>query len=710
MEAEEIVGSSPYPPSPRGGDADEIFGVSVPDPYRWLEDASDAGVQQWMSAQDQLARTALSQLPQREPLANRFRELLYRDSIGVPTNRRGRLFYTRRHADKEKAILYWKAGDKGAEKVLLDPNAMSEDGSTSLKGWWPSWDGKRVAYALSENNSDESVLYVRDVATGTDSKTDAITGVKYANPAWTPDSKGFYYVHLPKPEGVAIADRPGLAEVRFHRLGDPQDKDRLVFPSIGDPRAFLGTGLSRDGRHLMLVVQRGWRATDVYVADARKEARASKRAKAAPADLAGQALIDWNTKERGFAPLAVGNDALYRVTAHKGWLYIRTNEGAPNYRVFKTRATKLDRPSWKEVVPETADTLESLSIIGGRLALSYLRDVHSAIELRSLDGKLVRKVELPGIGSASISGLSDQDTAYVVFSSFVTPKQIYSTSVKSGKTALWAKDTLAADMSDVTVEQVRFPSKDGTAIPMFLVHKTNIEKNGKNPTLLYGYGGFNVSLRPSFRATAVAWLEQGGVYAMANLRGGGEFGESWHQAGMLANKQNVFDDFIGAAEHLIREGYTAPTHLGIAGGSNGGLLVGAAMTQRPELFGAVVCSVPLLDMVRYHKFGSGKTWIAEYGSAEDEAQFRTLHAYSPYHRIERGVAYPPMLMMSADSDDRVDPMHARKFTAAIQWATSSQAPALIRIEKNAGHGGADLVKQSVARYADQYAFLLEQLR
>ncbi len=361
-------------------------------------------------------------------------------------------------------------------------------------------------------------------------------------------------------------------------------------------------------------------------------------------------------------------------------------------------------------MPEGDATLEGAAVIGGRLVLTYLRNVATEIEVRTLDGKPIRRVELPGIGTAGISGFEDQDTAWVSFSSFTTPREIHKTSMRSGKIELWNRVELPVDTSDVVAKQVRYKSKDGTEIPMFLVHKKDVELDGTNPTVLTGYGGFNVSRQPYFSVTAVAWVENGGVFAMANLRGGGEFGEDWHRAGMLLNKQNVFDDFIAAAEYLVREGYTKPQHLAITGGSNGGLLVGAAMTQRPELFGAVVCAVPLLDMVRYHLFGSGKTWIPEYGSSDDEAQFGAIYAYSPYHRIKQGTRYPALLMLAADSDDRVDPMHARKFTAAIQWASDGDAPALIRIEKNAGHGGADLVKQNIEKFADSYAFLLDRLK
>ncbi|MET0413323.1 MAG: prolyl oligopeptidase family serine peptidase, partial [Polyangiaceae bacterium] len=413
----------------------------------------------------------------------------------------------------------------------------------------------------------------------------------------------------------------------------------------------------------------------------------------------------------GFRPFATGLDATFGVNWWDGAFYVKTNYQAPNSRVLKVDPNRLSLADWREIVPESDAKLDDASIIGGKLTLSYLRNAASEIEVRDLEGKPLRKVALPGIGSSSgISGNPELDEAYFSFTSFAVPGEIYQTSIKTGQTSLWAKIDLPIDTSQNQVEQVRYSSKDGTSVSMFILHKKGVVLDGSNPTLLTGYGGFNVDMTPDFSTLAAVWLEHGGVYAVPNLRGGGEYGEAWHRAGMGANKQNVFDDFIGAAEALIRLGYTRPEKLAISGGSNGGLLVGAVMTQRPELFRAVVCSVPLLDMVRYHQFGSGKTWIEEYGSADDPAQFKTLYAYSPYHHVNKGTPYPALLMMAADHDDRVDPMHARKFAAAIQWASSRpDHPVLFRLEEQAGHGGADLVKKRVESLADITAFLIDQL-
>lgn len=678
--------TKPYPPTRRDAIADELHGQRVADPYRWLEDAGKPEVAAWMDAQDDHARAELAKLPTRDAIAARLREVFYFDAVGAPTHRRGRYFYTRKHADKEKMVVYWKQGKTGAEKVLFDPNTWSTDGSSGLGGWWPSRDGKYVAYAKKENNADETVTYIRDVAAGTD-LADVIPGTKYSGMSWTPDSKGFYYTWVPPVGGdVTIADRPGFAEVRYHAIGTDPAKDVVVHEKTGDPRTFIGGNVSWDGRWLFVNIQHGWNSADVYVKDLRAGARAT------------------------WIPLAVGIDANFDAFAWKDAFYVTSNDGAPRYQVWKVDPKKPARADWKLLVPQTADTLEGVGLVGGHLVLTYLHDASSAMEIRATDGKLVRKVALPPYGSTGgIGGNPDEDTGYFGFSSFTEASVTYETSIKTGKVTEWARVKLPIDTSNMTVDQVRVKSKDGTEIPMFIFRKKDAVADGDNPVLLYGYGGFNVSLTPGFSSSRAVWVERGGILAIPNLRGGGEFGEDWHRAGMGVQKQNVFDDYLAAARWLIDNKWTSPAKLAIQGGSNGGLLVGAAVTQAPELFRAVICAVPLLDMVRYHLFGSGKTWIPEYGSAEDPEQFKTLYAYSPYHRLVEGTRYPALLMLSADHDDRVDPMHARKFAAAMQHATASDAPVLLRIEKNAGHGGADAVKQAVEQNADTFAFLEAQL-
>ncbi len=693
------VAPSPSAPAPPGWPTtrrvdvvDTLGGEPIADPYRWLEREDDVEVQAWMKAQDDHARAVLRGLPGRDALAARLRELSYVDAVSAPTRRGNRLFYMRTHADEEKAVLYWREGADGAEKVLLDPNTWSADGTVSLGDWSPSWDGARIAYMERPNAADEATLRVVEVDTGVVSAVDRIPGAKYASPDWTPDGRGFYYEWLPTDPAIPVDLRPGHTEIRYHALGADPAGDAVIHPSTGNPATFLGAWMGPDGRYLFVSVSRGWNENDLYVRDLKAGGR-----------------VEAGT---GFTQLAKGEGAIYTATAWKDQLYIWTDEGASRGRVFRTAASKAGRASWVEIVPEDPTAaLESVSVVGGHLALAYLRDAASEIRITTLAGVPVRTIPLPSVGTASaLSGLPDQDEAYFQFSSFTTPRQVYRASVSKGTVELWAEVDVPVDPSPYVAEQVRYASKDGTSIPMFVVRRRDAPRDGTNPTLLYGYGGFSVSLTPSFRSSIYPWLEAGGIYAVANLRGGGEYGKDWHDAGRGTNKQNVFDDFVAAGEHLVREGWTRPDKLAIHGGSNGGLLVGAAMTQRPDLWGAVVCSVPLLDMLRYHLFGSGRTWVPEYGSVEDPAQLAALRAYSPYHNVVAGTAYPALLMLSADHDDRVDPLHARKFVAAVQHATGGAGRAtLLRIERNAGHGGADQVSKSVEANADLYAFLQAEL-
>ena len=684
IEEEMDIVKGSVPPSRTVDASDEYWGVDVADPYRWLEDVEDPEVKAWMDAQDKLARDSLEALPQREALVKRLTELFYVDVVTTPTRRGQRTFYSRRKADQEKRVYYWREGDK--EEVLLDPNTLSEDGSTSVGVVAPSWDGELVVYALRENNADEATLHVKRVATG-EVLDDLIEGAKYADPAWTPDASGFYYVYLPTDPAIPTAERPGWADIRYHALGTPQSEDIVIKEKLDDPTKFVGVDLSRDGRWLFYYIFNGWNSTELYIRDLQAEGES------------------WQ-------PFFTGRDAQIYVLPWQGQLYIVTNDEAPKWRVLKTSMDKLKREDWVEIIPEDADSvLENAQIIGGKLVLTRIKDAYNQLFVHDLEGKVLHEVELPGIGSvAAVRGLPESPEAYYAFQSFTIPPQVYATSVDSQQSELWAAVDVPIDPSPYEVESVRYPSRDGTPVSMFIVRRKDMKFDSSTPTLLYGYGGFNVSLTPVFRASIYAWLEAGGTYAVANLRGGGEYGEAWHRAGMKLNKQNVFNDFIAAAEYLIGEGYTSPKHLGIYGGSNGGLLVGAALTQRPDLFNAVVCAVPLLDMVRFHLFGSGKTWISEYGSSEEsEDLFRAILAYSPYHQVVSGVEYPAVLFLSADSDDRVDPLHARKMAAMLQARSASTAPILLRIEENAGHGGADMVKSAVAQSADMYAFFMQTL-
>lgn len=678
--------NKPGPPLAKRQDVvDDIHGVTVADPYRWLEDVETEETRRFLTDHAAYARKVLDAFPGRERLVDRLEELSYVEFVRPPIRRGQRLFFERRHKDKEKTVWYWRATEKAEPKLLIDPNTLSDDGSVSLKGVFPSWDGKWVAYKLSENNADEATMYLMDVATGKKSDVDVIEGAKYTGASWEPDGRGFYYTRLPVDPTIPVAERPGYAQVYYHRVGTDPKTDRLVEDKTGDPRVFLSSGLSRDGKYLFLYKFHGWTRNDLLFRDVKRDA-------------------EWRK-------LGEGEDAKFYAAAWQGKIYVQSNLDAPRWKMFVVEPNKPEREHWKELVPEDETAvLEDFSIIGGRLVLTYLENASSRVVIKDLNGKTLRELDLPGIGSViGPVGNADHDTAYYGFSSFTTPSTVFETSMKSGGKKPYFELEVPIDPEPYMVEQVWYPSKDGTKISMFIVRRKDMKKDGSTPVLLTGYGGFNINRLPEFVPKYFPFLDRGGAIAIPNLRGGGEYGESWHKAGMREKKQNVFDDFIGATEYLIDQGYTKSERLAIRGGSNGGLLVGAAMVQRPELYQAVICAVPLLDMVRYHLFGSGKTWISEYGSADDAAMFPHLYAYSPYHHVKEGVAYPALLMQTADSDDRVDPMHARKFVAAVRYATSSERPVLLRVETNAGHGGGDMVKKDVELWADTYAFLFEQL-
>lgn len=682
-----------YPATRRDDIVDEIHGVTIADPYRWLEDATKPEVQAWMATQNTFARGFLDAVPGREAIAKRLGEFLYYDANGVPRQYKGRLFWKRKLTDKEKSLVLWKQGDKGAEKVLFDPNTWSTDGSVALGEWWPSPDASHVVYQKKLNNSDEAVLHVIDVATGKDT-ADVIPGGKYGGVEWLPNGRGFYYTWIPPlSEQVTVADRPGFAEVRYHKLGGSPAKDPTVFPSNRNAQTFVNVKLSDDGRWLIAEVKYGWASTELY-------------------------LKDRLAKNAAWQPIVKGVPSRYEVFAGAGrQFFVLTNEGAPNYRVFALDPKKPARVDWREVIPEGKAAIDDMEIAGGHIVLSLLQDASSKMEVRTFGGALAHTLALPGLGAVDdryIHGKVSEDALYFEFQSFTERSIILKASMKTGDVTEWSKVTVPIDASQMVSEQVRFTSKDGTSVPMFLVYKKGMVRDGRNPTILYGYGGFNLAMSPSSVAGPwgwpwTAWIEQGGVLAWTALRGGNEYGEAWHEAGMRLKKQNTFDDFLAAGRWLIDQKVTSPKHMAAMGRSNGGLLVGAAMTQAPEMFQVVVCGVPLLDMVRYHLFGSGKTWIAEYGSVEDPEQFKAIYGYSPQQKVKDGVAYPSLLMMATDADDRVDPMHARKFVAAVQHATSSSAPVLLRIEKSAGHTGGDLVKATIASGTDVFAFLLDQL-
>jgi prolyl oligopeptidase len=672
-----------YPETPAYAISDVLHGETIADPYRWLEDGEAPETRDWTERQNALTQAYLSSVPGRQRIRSRLETLLGIGVLGVPVPVRGRYFYLRREGQQNQPVLYWRQGAGGADRVAVDPNALNAAGTTALDWYYPSQDGRLLAYGLSQNGSEESELRVLEVENG-HHLADRIPRMRAASLGWLPDATGFYYTRYPAPGEVAPGEEHYHRAIYFHRLGDDPEADALVFrPS--QKEFWPGVSLSPDGRWLLILVARTFDQTDVYIRDLRAGGPLVTVAENLPASFEGE-------------------------IAH-GRLFLRTNLDAPTYRLYQVNPEHPERSAWREMVPPRAEAvLESVSIAGDRLGLGYLERASSRFRLVDLAGRLVQEVELPALGSLFGVGAEwDGHELFYGFSSYTVPPTVYRIDLASGATSLWRRVEADVDPERFAVRQVSYVSRDGTPISMFLVHQVGLKHTGDNPTYLTGYGGFNISMTPSFSRSMLLWLERGGVIAVPNIRGGGEYGEGWHQAGILASKQNSFDDFIGAAEWLIAQGYTRPEHLAAAGGSNGGLLVGAVLTQRPELFRAVLVQVPLLDMLRYHRFLIARLWIPEYGSADDPAQFRWLRAYSPYHHVRNGVAYPAVLLATAESDTRVDPMHARKMAARLQAATSADRPILLRLEARAGHGAGKPLSKVLDELTDSWTFVFSEL-
>ncbi len=662
---------------------DDYFGHKIVDPYRWLEDGSSPETQQWVEAQLTYTRHILDKLPGRDQLHDRIEKLLEIGTLGETEVGGDYYFHTRRDGKQNQPVLYVRKGVDGRDEALVDANQLSKDGTVALDWWQPSHDGKYVAYGTSESGSEMSTLRVIETATHK-LLPDTIARTRAASIAWKPDDNGFYYTRYPKPGEVAAGQEMYNRHVFYHALGSDPAKDPLIFGEGRDPQDWPSVVLSNDGRWLCILVDQGWTKGELYLLDVRGNS----------------------------APVRItqGKDFLYFAQPYKGDLYILTNEDSPRYRVFKTPASTPTREHWREIIPQSDAVLTSLNVIGGQLFAGYELNAHSLLKRFTTDGKPLGEVEMPTLGTiTSMGGEYDSSSAFYVFSSFTVPATIYRFDIPAQKSTIWDSVQTGIDPSQYETKQVWYNSKDGTRVPMFLVMRKGVKLTGHNPALLTGYGGFNVSMTPEFNKALFPWLDRGGIFAMANLRGGSEFGEDWHRAGMLDKKQNVFDDFIAAAEYLQKEGYTDKEHLAIRGGSNGGLLMGAALTQRPDLFRAVVCQVPLLDMLRYQNFQIAKLWIPEYGSSDDPKQFQWLYAYSPYHHVKDGTVYPAVLFMTADTDTRVDPMHAKKMTAELQVANGGPNPILLRIEPKAGHGAGKPISKIVEEWTDIYSFLFWQL-
>ena len=677
------------PPKAKVAPVEEtIQGHKIVDPYRYLEDVDNPDTRQYVEQELAYTRSILDPLPGRDSIHQRLSQLLTIGTIGPPQLGGKYYFYTRRQGMQNQPVLYVREGVNGTDRTLVDANQMAADGTVALDWWFPSEEGKYVAYGTSAGGSEESTLHIIESATGK-VLPDTIEGTRFASVAWKKDNSGFYYTRHPKKGDVPAGEEVYHVKVFYHALGADPSKDPLLFGEGRKAQDVPNVALSDDGRWLLITVFEGWSKSEMYVQDLK----------------AGTPPVEMTT----------GKEFLYSADIYKSKICITTNEGAPRYHVFVADPANPKRENWKELIPQTDAVLQGLSVFGGKLFAQYEHNASSQLKLFDVEGKKLDDIALPTIATVFASGGKwDKNEAFFGFQSFTVPPSIFRYDLNDHKTALWGKvEAPSIEPSAYEVKQVWYNSKDGTRVPMFVVYKKGLEKNGKNPTLLTGYGGFNISVTPAFNRSAYLWLEHGGVYAVANLRGGAEFGEDWHRAGMLDKKQNVFDDFIAAAEYLISEKYTDKDHLAIQGGSNGGLLMGAMITQRPDLFRAVVCAVPLLDMLRYQNFQIAKLWIPEYGSAEDPKQFDWLYAYSPYHHVKAGADYPAILFMTADTDTRVDPMHAKKMAALMQAeaknGASKERPILLRIETKAGHGAGKPVTKQIEEGTDTYSFLFWQL-
>ena len=662
-----------YPPTRGAPITESLHGHQVCDSYRWLEEDSPETAE-WTRQQNALTGEYLAAFPGREKIRTRLAELLAIGAISVPAPARGRYFYQLREAGQNQPVLLVRDGLAGTDRALLDPNTLNEKGTTALDWFYPSDDGALLAYGLSEDGSEESVLHVMDVATGA-ALPDRIPDTRAADLAWLPDNSGFYYTRYPAVGQVPTGEEHYHRSIYFHRLGDDPAADPLVFKPE-EKEHWPGVDLSPDGRWLVIGVARTFDQTDVYLKD--------------------------RTADGPLVEVARNLAASFDAVVVRDRLYLRSNLEAPNYRVLSADPRNPARHTWREIVPARPDAvLEGMGITRDHLVLSYVERASSRLRVTDLEGAIVREVSLPSIGSIFGIGVEWDSTELLVgFSSFILPPAIYRIELPHGEPLLWRRVEADVNADRFAVEQVTYPSKDGTAITMFIVRPSNMARDGQRPVYLTGYGGFNISMLPGFSRSMLLWLEAGGVIAIPNLRGGGEYGEAWHQAGMLGRKQNTFDDFIAAAEYLIRERYTSPERLAVAGGSNGGLLMGAVVTQRPDLFRAVIIQVPLLDMLRYHVFLIARLWIPEYGSPDVPGEFAWLQGYSPYHHVKDGTPYPAILLATAESDTRVHPMHARKMTARLQAATASEHPVLLRLETQAGHGAGKPVSKLVDELTD----------
>jgi prolyl oligopeptidase len=674
--------SQPYPAAKKVSHTDTYHGVRVSDPYRWLEDLDAEETRAWIKAENQLTRTWLEKFPERKRIEKRLTELWNYERYSVPYKVAGRYFFSRNDGLQNQSVVYTQRKLQDQPTILIDPNTLSKDGTVALKGSAVSPDGKYYAYAIADAGSDWTEWRVRDIDTGKD-LDDHLKWIKFSGVSWTADSQGFYYSRYDEPEGGdKLKDVNFFPKLYFHRIGDAQAQDTLIYHRP-DHKDWSFNGIAtEDGKYLFIEVGRGTEEKSLLY------------------------YQDLEHPQTGIQPLIETWQASYEYLGNQGsTCWFLSNDQAPRGRILEIDLGKPQRKHWKEKLAESEDTIETASMVNDSFIVSYLHDAWHRILIQPIGGKAY-ELKLPGIGSAGgFYGKQKATETFYSWTSFNTPARIYHLDLRTGKSTLFKEPKVKFNPNDYVTRQVFYNSKDGTRIPMFITHKKGLVLDGSNPTLLYGYGGFNISLTPYFSVSNLVWMEMGGVYAVPSLRGGGEYGEEWHEAGIKTRKQNVFDDFISAAEWLIAQKYTSPRHLGISGGSNGGLLVAATLLQRPELFAAAVPAVGVLDMLRFNKFTIGWAWESDYGSPENEAEFQALYAYSPYHNVKPGVNYPATLVMTADHDDRVYPAHSFKFTAALQAAQAGPQPILIRIETRAGHGAGTPTRKRIEEATDKLSFL-----
>jgi prolyl oligopeptidase len=681
-----------YPQTKKGDTVDDYHGTKVADPYRWLEDdvRKSKEVADWVESQNKVTFGFLEAIPEREPIKKRITDLWNYEKIGAPFKVGGRYFYFKNDGLQNQSVLYVQDTLDGPSTLLMDPNAWTKDGTAALSGVEARDDAKLLAYGVAEAGSDWNVWRVFDVATGK-TLSDELKWVKFSSTSWSKDGKGFYYSRFPEPEKDAAFQNLNVdMKLYYHEVGKPQTEDKLIYERKDNPKWTIGGAVTEDGKYLIIEIGDGTTSG---------KSRLAYQDLGAPDNKVIE-LVDNHDNKFDF----LGNDG--------GVFYFKSDFNAPKSQVIAIDTKNPERKNWKTIIPEADEPLGGVGLVGNRFICSYLKDAKSLVKVHEVDGKFVREVALPGIGTASGFGGKRTDTeTFYTFSSFATPTSVYRYDPASGESKLVRQAQVKFDPAEYEVKQVFYASKDGTKVPMFIAHKKGIKLDGTNPTLLYGYGGFNISLTPGFSVSRLQWMEMGGVLAVANLRGGGEYGDAWHRAGTKLQKQNVFNDFIAAAEYLIAEKYTSNKKLAIQGGSNGGLLVGACLTQRPDLFGACLPAVGVMDMLRFQKFTAGRFWVDDYGSSDNSAEFNALYKFSPYHVLLNNPpkAYPPTMVTTADTDDRVVPGHSFKFAAALQEKHTGPNPVLIRIETKAGHGAGKPTSKAIEETADMWAFLVKSL-